>query len=80
MIKRFKKWNEWRKHNLNGPLHHFLVLIGFIKSPTFEMFITNDEIAKALQGLAYTMNETSKAFSNFGKSIAEALDQDAKNT
>ena len=34
-MKRFKLWNEWRKHNMDGPLHHFLVLIGFVKSPSF---------------------------------------------
>lgn len=34
-IKRFKKWNKWRKHNLNGPLHHVLVLFGVIDCPTF---------------------------------------------
>lgn len=34
-INRLKLWNEWRKHNMNGPLHHFLVLIGFVKSPSF---------------------------------------------
>ena len=38
MLKRFKCWNEWRKNCLNSPLYKFLVLIGFIQSPTFCMF------------------------------------------
>lgn len=35
MIKRFKVWNDWRKRNLNGILHHLFVLFGIIESPTF---------------------------------------------
>lgn len=31
-----REWNLWRKRNMNGKFHHFLVLIGFIHSPTFE--------------------------------------------
>lgn len=49
-MRRFKLWNEWRKHNKDGPLHHFLVLIGFTKSPSFNEWIiffeeeTDDEL------------------------------------
>lgn len=32
-----KAWNEWRKHNLNGRLHKFLVLIRVVHSPTFDV-------------------------------------------
>lgn len=38
MIRRFKLWNGWRKNCLNGPLHKFLVLIGLVRSPTFEIY------------------------------------------
>lgn len=31
---RYKRWKEWRKHNANGKLHHILVLLGIIQSPT----------------------------------------------
>ena len=43
MLKRFKKWNQWRKRNLNNSFHQILVLIGFIKSPTFGVFLAMDE-------------------------------------
>lgn len=42
-IKHFKKWNQWRKHCLNGVLYKFLVLLGITKSPTFALFLTDDE-------------------------------------
>lgn len=41
-------WNDWRKHNLNGRLHHFLVLIGFIKSPTFGCYRLYEGKAKTV--------------------------------
>lgn len=46
LIDYFKCWNEWRKGNLNGTLHHILVLIGLVDSPTFDFLVaTNvDEI------------------------------------
>lgn len=34
LIKHIKIWNIWRKHNANGRIHHILVLLGIIKSPT----------------------------------------------
>lgn len=38
MIKRYKKWKDWRKYNTNGWFYQFLVLIGFMHSPSFEMW------------------------------------------
>lgn len=38
MINHIKLWNGWRKHNVNGKLHKFLVFIGFTVSPTFEAY------------------------------------------
>ena len=38
MVKHIRLWNTWRQFNSNGVLHHFLVLIGFIKSPTLELW------------------------------------------
>lgn len=43
MIKRFKRWNCWRKHSLNSKLYKFLVLIGVISSPTFILTMTDEE-------------------------------------
>ena len=38
MIKSFinhiRRWNVWRKRNLNGRFYKFLVLVGVTKSPT----------------------------------------------
>ncbi len=43
MKTRFKRWNEWRKSNMNSKIHQLLVLLGIRKSPTFELFITQEE-------------------------------------
>lgn len=34
---RYPRWKKWASWNLNGPLYKILVLLGFVKSPTFEM-------------------------------------------
>ena len=31
-----RKWNKWRKHNLNSGFYKLLVLLKIVKSPTFE--------------------------------------------
>lgn len=38
VINYLREWNVWRKRNLNGKTHHFLVLIEFVHSPTFDAF------------------------------------------
>ena len=38
MIKRYKKWKNWRKYNTNGRFYQFLVLIGLAHSPSFEVW------------------------------------------
>ena len=43
LIRHFKRWNIWRKHNGNGNLHHFLVLIGLVNSPTMNLVFTQEE-------------------------------------
>ena len=51
IIKKYKKWKDWQKRCINSRFHKFLVLIGFVHSPSFEAFITRDErgrIAKFL--------------------------------
>ena len=51
MVKKYKKWKDWQKRCINGWLYKFLVLIGFVHSPSFEAFKTHDErgsIAKFL--------------------------------
>ena len=51
MVKKYKKWKDWQKRCINGWFYKFLVLIGFVHSPSFEAFKTRDEsgsIAKFL--------------------------------
>ena len=51
MVKKYKKWKDWQKHCINSQFYKFLVLIGFVSSPSFEAFKTRDErdrIAKFL--------------------------------
>lgn len=39
-----RRWNKWRKRNLNNKLHKFLVLIGIIHSPTFFNFLDDEQV------------------------------------
>lgn len=34
---RFKLWKDWNKHCTNNPVYKFLVLIGLMHSPSFDM-------------------------------------------
>ena len=46
-----RRWNVWRKMSLNGLFYKFLVLVGFVKSPSFPLvFLPGDRksIEKAL--------------------------------
>lgn len=47
ILKHVKRWNEWRKGNLNGRLYKILVLLKLAKSPTFELFVTEEEREEA---------------------------------
>lgn len=43
-IRHIKRWNKWRKRNLNGRLHKFLTLIlGDEYSLTFATTLTDEE-------------------------------------
>lgn len=39
-----RRWNYWRKRNANGRLHHILVLLGVMRSPTFAFTLLPEEI------------------------------------
>lgn len=50
MLNHIRRWNIWRKRNLNGPIHKILVLFGVTKSPTMaSVWLPKEEkeIAKA---------------------------------
>lgn len=44
----FRKWDEWRKRNLNSKFYQLLVLLKVYKSPTFDLYITKQEMQEAL--------------------------------
>lgn len=53
LSRHIRRWNRWRKRNTNGHLHHILVLLGVVKSPTFaftllpeEIYILDEQLAK----------------------------------
>lgn len=46
LIKHFRRWNIWRKRNLNGRLYKILVLFGITKSPTMATVLLPEEIGK----------------------------------
>lgn len=58
IIKHIQRWNIWRKTNLNGPLHKFLVLVGLIKSPCMPFTYTPDEIKEIEEAFEKGIKET----------------------
>ena len=56
MIKRYKKWKNWRKYNINGWFYQFLVLIGFVHSPSFEVWYY-DVGSYVVKGFANSIRE-----------------------
>lgn len=48
LIKYFKKWNYWRKRNMNGRFYKFFVLIKLAKSPTFAAIRNHEDYAKTI--------------------------------
>ena len=51
MVKNYKKWKDWQKHCINSRFYKFLVLIGFVRSPSFEAFKTRDESSSIVKFL-----------------------------
>ena len=56
MIKRYKKWKNWRKYNINSRFYQFLVLIGLAHSPSFEMWYY-DTGSHVVKGFANSIGE-----------------------
>lgn len=42
LLDHIKIWNKWRKRNTNSQFYKFLVLVGFIHSPTMSVFKMSD--------------------------------------
>lgn len=43
LIRRYRKWKNWKRYNCNGRVHHILVLLGLRRSVTFEQWRYNGE-------------------------------------
>ena len=43
LINHVRRWNMWRKNNMNHPFYQFLVLIGVRKSPTLPFVVMKDD-------------------------------------
>lgn len=46
MIKRYKKWQEWRSYNGNSKIYQLLVLFGY-PSPSFRHHVSWEELREA---------------------------------
>ena len=46
----YAKWKEWKRSNRNTKLYQVLVLLKVIVSPTFEMFVTSEELKAIKEG------------------------------
>lgn len=57
IINHYRRWNKWRKFNMNGPLYKFLVLIGFAKSPTLPTVLLPEECDEILRGFLDGLTE-----------------------
>lgn len=75
LIRHFKRWNIWRKHNGNGKLHHFLVLIGLIKSPTMGGVWLEEEMAEWIE---FCTDVTNFRMTTYGKDPKEYLSEKQK--
>ena len=59
MVKKYKKWKDWQKRCINGLFYKFLVLIGFVHSPSFEAFKTRDESGSIVK---FLIDETTNEY------------------
>lgn len=64
LIHHIKIWNRWRKYNTNDKMHKFLVLIGFIHSPTMEVIERIERNEEKYKGIirytSITLEDTKK--------------------
>lgn len=47
-----RRWNVWRKMSINGPFYKFLVLVGFVKSPSFVLALLPEDRKSIEEALA----------------------------
>lgn len=44
LFEHVERWKNWKENNANGQIHKFLVLLGIVHSPTFNLTLTNYEL------------------------------------
>lgn len=63
MLDHIRRWNIWRKRNVNGPIHKILVLFGVNKSPTMAHVMLPEEEQETMDAFQRSLkgenNETS---------------------
>lgn len=68
----FRRWDGWRKHNRNSRFYKILVLLGLIKSPTFNLYLLPEELPN-VRNMYFTgemfNHEAFEAAKAFGASI-----------
>ena len=57
-----RRWSYWRKRNVNGTLHHILVLFGIVKSPTFASQVLPEEIEEIWQSVKFPVDPNTPEF------------------
>ena len=63
MIKHIKVWNIWRKKSLNRKGYKLLILLGILRSPTFQ-------VEKAFYGFKWDLDAAISNISTFSRDIA----------
>ena len=66
VIIHIKRWNKWRKNNMNGKLHKFLVLIGIKKSITLQYMLLDEEVDE-IKSVFLTKEAAEKALERLEK-------------
>lgn len=53
IIRRFRRWNEWRRRVVNcSPFYKIFVLLGITQSPTFQVELLRDDIEEIIAKIA----------------------------
>ncbi len=60
LVRRFKRWNKWRRRCLNGRAYKTAVLLGLVESPTFGIVMTDEEEEEIHQAVMRAILEEMK--------------------
>lgn len=79
ITKHFRRWNIWRKQNRNSVFHKLLVLVGFIRSPSFQRVLLPEEKEEISRKFAETILQTVEVLTKGLKTLGESLKVVAEN-